>query len=365
MKFENLGLAEALVRAVHAQGYTHPPKFKPQPSARARRPRRAGLRQPAPAIRPRSPAHAAPLEPGGVQSERPRPQDPRADPDAHPRAGAADRRELPAYGRYTGLRHTVVYGGVSQHPQVQACNAGVDILVATPGRLLDLMKQGFLIRRRSKCWSWTRPTGCSTWDSCPICGGSSPSAPGGRRCFSRRPCRRNSQAGRPWLNDPVEVAGRAGGRTVEQSAVGRLRREGAEARAAGPLAARRPGRGRWSSRAPSTGPTRWPSGLQAGISDRRHSRQQEPEQERRSLVQAPQPLVLVATDIAARDWTRQSRTSSTTTCRSTPETTFTASAAPAGPARGNGHFVLRPDDGISCRPSSGSRGKDRGRSKAG
>jgi ATP-dependent RNA helicase RhlE len=47
-----------------------------------------------------------------------------------------------AYGRYTGLRETVVYGGVSQHPQVQALRRGVDILVATPGRLLDLMSQG-------------------------------------------------------------------------------------------------------------------------------------------------------------------------------------------------------------------------------
>ena len=45
------------------------------------------------------------------------------------------------YGRYTGMRHTVVYGGVSQKPQEQALQKGVDILVATPGRLLDLMGQ--------------------------------------------------------------------------------------------------------------------------------------------------------------------------------------------------------------------------------
>lgn len=46
-----------------------------------------------------------------------------------------------AYGRHTGLKHTVVYGGVSQVPQTKALQAGVDILVATPGRLLDLMNQ--------------------------------------------------------------------------------------------------------------------------------------------------------------------------------------------------------------------------------
>ncbi len=46
-----------------------------------------------------------------------------------------------AYGRHTGLRHAVIYGGVSQRPQEQALQKGVDILVATPGRLLDLMGQ--------------------------------------------------------------------------------------------------------------------------------------------------------------------------------------------------------------------------------
>lgn len=46
------------------------------------------------------------------------------------------------YGRYTQLRCTVVYGGVGQGPQVQAIKRGVDILVATPGRLEDLMGQG-------------------------------------------------------------------------------------------------------------------------------------------------------------------------------------------------------------------------------
>ncbi len=49
-----------------------------------------------------------------------------------------------AYGRFTGLRHTVVYGGVNQNPQTLALRDGVDILVATPGRLLDLMNQGFV-----------------------------------------------------------------------------------------------------------------------------------------------------------------------------------------------------------------------------
>jgi ATP-dependent RNA helicase RhlE len=51
---------------------------------------------------------------------------------------------LAAYGRHTGLKHLVVYGGVSQNPQTEALRRGIDILVATPGRLLDLMNQRFV-----------------------------------------------------------------------------------------------------------------------------------------------------------------------------------------------------------------------------
>ncbi len=49
-----------------------------------------------------------------------------------------------AYGRYTGLSSVVIFGGVSQNPQTAALKKGVDILVATPGRLLDLMQQGYI-----------------------------------------------------------------------------------------------------------------------------------------------------------------------------------------------------------------------------
>src|SRR6201994_4791058 len=49
-----------------------------------------------------------------------------------------------AYGRHTGLKHLVIFGGVSQNPQVDALKRGVDILVATPGRLLDLVNQRYV-----------------------------------------------------------------------------------------------------------------------------------------------------------------------------------------------------------------------------
>ena len=48
------------------------------------------------------------------------------------------------YGKYTNLTQLTLFGGVSQNPQVDALKSGVDIVIATPGRLLDLHKQGFI-----------------------------------------------------------------------------------------------------------------------------------------------------------------------------------------------------------------------------
>jgi ATP-dependent RNA helicase RhlE len=49
-----------------------------------------------------------------------------------------------AYGKNTSIRHTVIFGGVSQKSQTDALKRGIDILIATPGRLLDLMNQRFI-----------------------------------------------------------------------------------------------------------------------------------------------------------------------------------------------------------------------------
>lgn len=48
------------------------------------------------------------------------------------------------YGKHLGLSHVTIFGGVSQHHQVIALKRGVDILIATPGRLLDLIQQGYI-----------------------------------------------------------------------------------------------------------------------------------------------------------------------------------------------------------------------------
>jgi len=49
-----------------------------------------------------------------------------------------------SYGRHTGLTNTVIFGGVNQNPQTSSLLRGVDIVIATPGRLLDLINQGFV-----------------------------------------------------------------------------------------------------------------------------------------------------------------------------------------------------------------------------
>jgi ATP-dependent RNA helicase RhlE len=52
------------------------------------------------------------------------------------------------YGRHLPLRHAVIFGGVGEQPQIRALMAGVEIVVATPGRLLDLMEQGHALLDR-------------------------------------------------------------------------------------------------------------------------------------------------------------------------------------------------------------------------
>jgi len=80
-----------------------------------------------------------------ANTRRPRPGTPRALILAPTRELAAQiDQSIETYGRFLRLTHTVIFGGVNQFHQVKVLKRGVDILVATPGRLLDLMQQGFI-----------------------------------------------------------------------------------------------------------------------------------------------------------------------------------------------------------------------------
>lgn len=146
MTFERLGLAAPLLRAVSSQGYTSPTPIQSQaiPHVLAG----SDVLGCAQTGTGKTAAFALPIlhrltQAGPPQRERGR----RIrvlvlSPTRELAAQIADSFRV--YGRDTGLRHTVVFGGVSQRPQVNDLQRGVDILVATPGRLVDLMNQGFV-----------------------------------------------------------------------------------------------------------------------------------------------------------------------------------------------------------------------------
>lgn len=143
MTFEQLGLASPLLRAVSSQGYTSPTPIQTQaiPHVLAG----SDVLGCAQTGTGKTAAFALPIlhrltQTAAPPRERVRPIRVLVLSPTRELAGQiAD--SFRTYGRHTGLRHTVVFGGVSQHPQVRDLQRGVDILVATPGRLVDLMNQ--------------------------------------------------------------------------------------------------------------------------------------------------------------------------------------------------------------------------------
>jgi ATP-dependent RNA helicase RhlE len=139
-RFEDLQLIEPILRAVREEGYEHPTPIQQQtikPVLEGR-----DLLGCAQTGTGKTAAFALPIlqRLQGVPIPVPR----------HVRVLVlSPTRELASqigdsfarYGRHLQLRHTVVFGGVGQNPQATALRHGVDILVATPGRLLDLMEQ--------------------------------------------------------------------------------------------------------------------------------------------------------------------------------------------------------------------------------
>ncbi len=147
MNFDELNLAPAIVQAVREHGYETPTPIQAEaiPAVLAGRDLLAGAQTGT----GKTAAFTLPMLQLLSQRERGRSQ----------LGGIAIRalvltptRELAAqveesvrtYGKHLSLTSTVVFGGVGMNPQINAMKRGVDILVATPGRLLDLQGQGFL-----------------------------------------------------------------------------------------------------------------------------------------------------------------------------------------------------------------------------
>ncbi|HVH40688.1 MAG TPA: DEAD/DEAH box helicase, partial [Labilithrix sp.] len=139
--FASLGLTQELVRAVAQEGYTSPTPIQ----ERAITPVLEGrdLLGCAQTGTGKTAAFVLPVLQRLTRS--PRSGKVRALVVAPTRELAAQIDErITAYGRHLGLRHAVIYGGVGQRAQEEAIRRRPDILVATPGRLLDLMEQGVL-----------------------------------------------------------------------------------------------------------------------------------------------------------------------------------------------------------------------------
>ncbi|HEX9908305.1 MAG TPA: DEAD/DEAH box helicase [Thermoplasmata archaeon] len=145
MTFRNLKLIEPLLDAVAKQGYTAPTPIQEQAIPHILQGKDLiGIAQTGTG---KTAAFVLPLL--QLMSQSPRhivPRSPRTLVLAPTRELAAQIDEsFATYGSFMRFRHTVIFGGVSQDAQVRALSKGVDVLVATPGRLLDLMTQGYVI----------------------------------------------------------------------------------------------------------------------------------------------------------------------------------------------------------------------------
>jgi ATP-dependent RNA helicase RhlE len=145
MNFESLGLIEPLLKALHQEGYEKPTPIQQQAIPIVLK--GTDLLGCAQTGTGKTAAFALPviqqLHNRGIEQKGKRPI--RSLILTPTRELAIQIEEsFKAYGRNTALKYLVIFGGVGQFPQTQALRSGTDVLIATPGRLLDLMNQGFI-----------------------------------------------------------------------------------------------------------------------------------------------------------------------------------------------------------------------------
>ena len=147
MNFDELNLAPAILKAVHEAGYETPTPIQAQaiPAVLAGQDLLAGAQtgtgKTAAFTLPllhRLSLSAAPKNKFGGKGIRALVLTPTRE------LAAQVEESVREYGKYMDINSTVVFGGVGMNPQISRIKSGVDILVATPGRLLDLQQQGFL-----------------------------------------------------------------------------------------------------------------------------------------------------------------------------------------------------------------------------
>lgn len=139
--FESLGVGGTLRRALKDKGYTRPTPIQSQAIPQLLRGKDLlGVAQTGTG---KTAAFALPLlQRLDGENTPPKPRRPRALVLAPTRELALQiHEELTSLGRYTKLRHAFIIGGVNQNPQIKGLARGLDVLVATPGRLLDLAAQ--------------------------------------------------------------------------------------------------------------------------------------------------------------------------------------------------------------------------------
>ncbi|MCA6364474.1 MAG: DEAD/DEAH box helicase [Bacteroidetes bacterium] len=145
MQFQDLGLNEQLVQNLLNEGYVQPTPIQQQAIPHVLK--RSDVFGMAQTGTGKTAAFALPLIQlvSGESPQHPSHRKPVILVLAPTRELASQINEsFIVYGKGVGLRTAVIFGGVSQKPQEEALRRGVDVLVATPGRLLDLMNQGLL-----------------------------------------------------------------------------------------------------------------------------------------------------------------------------------------------------------------------------
>lgn len=148
MTFEQLGIIEPILKALQQEGYTNPTPIQLQsiPSVLERR----DILGCAQTGTGKTAAFAIPTLQilHGQERDVKAPRKIRSLILTPTRELAIQINEsFASYGRNTGLKHEVIFGGVPQHKQVNALRNGTDILIATPGRLIDLINQGYVSLR--------------------------------------------------------------------------------------------------------------------------------------------------------------------------------------------------------------------------